>query len=329
MKSKKGDAGSKMTLTPGEIIIGIIVLLVFVYFGLNAYEAFFKSEECINKAEWGELSSIFEKLEAQEAVSKEVLFNNGGDNGCKLVSFSKDPSLNTIPETLYRGKQVPSGTTICLCNMNNNICNAEKCYVFENTKAIGSSTGGQLNTVTMGSLVHLKFQKSGGNLMIHSLNPQNIQQLSYTKDSKYQNIDEGMIQSLNLKIFGESASVVSSAFVPYVIIDSSGTYPSGIPITTPPDPIKMEITLAALEGETTSANILSGNYDFIKPDFIESSELEFNIPESFATESTTLTLYFKKDLNWAQKNMDCEKKPQGLICSTSFDSFPTEYIIST
>ena len=327
MWSKKGEVESKVPMATIEMIIGIFIILALLsIIGAVLYATLTGPIECGNEGEWDKIVDVLEEADSAEVLDEEIFYYNGkeGEDLCPLISFSKLEPDPDYKESYFRGKKVPVETTLCMCHLENNICNGQNCYNFKNIKIIEDVTGGQFNTVGISGFLNIKFEKQGNKLLIHAPNPTQTYSANYIHKEEFTPLDENLVQEMSIEY--TSTTGTPTILFPYVIIKD--TYPSPDNLISNIPPLKFRMMAGDTEGLSVT-ELLQGP-TVISPEFITSANIKFLIPKEHADlfDTQFLRLYYQKGESWSYVNLNCEKKDEDLFCNAGIDFFAEQWAIS-
>jgi len=322
---KKGSAETKGPMTIVMVIIGIIILLailsIFVVFMVAVFGS---GNDCDNISEWEKIATELSKADNLESYSENLFFFNG--EKCGLTGFSA--AYTNPQEALYRGEEVPIGTTFCLCNFKNNICNAKECYTFKNIKSIEQLGGKQFTTKGIPGYISIDIKRSGDKLIINTPNPTNTYTATYEHTEEFEPLDEGLTKEFKIEYTLNSPKYDLGSLYPFIV--KSDTYPQPNFISTKQPPLKFKLSAGFTEGKTPNALLASQKY-ILKEEHINSAQITFIIPQSYAEayQTNNLRLFALIGENeWSTYQMNCNEDTGELLCSVGLDRFAEYWVIS-
>jgi hypothetical protein len=327
--SKKGDAETRPILFSGEMIIGAILVIILFTTMTIFPQTLFASEQCTNQAEWSKFAESLQALDHNNKLESEVLFHNGENpTDCKLVAFSEKRRDNQNIETFYKGTLVPQDTTtVCLCKMDNLVCNAENCYAFETIKEILEPTQTQFSTVGLSGYLPLKMRRDADVLIIDlPLDDLMVKTISYTSKPELSLLDQGIINNLDLDLTFFHGQI--PGFMPIVEKQSNAISPSAIP-KAGNFPILFNLELGStLNSESYSIEQFKTNARKIPTSLIRGSKFRITIPATDkSTVSTNEFRFYYNTGTWQNTPLTCEGTDD-LICTAETVGFGKEFAIS-
>ncbi len=325
MKSQKKANVDMFTLIIGGLLIGALIFVIMLY-ALNVFESNLpgtKKPQCENSHFWDGKKALSDLLKnVDDGEYEEFLFYN---ENCKLVSFSFVQGVSKIqyPQALSRSPK------LCLCEVEDEICNPYDCYEFKNYEQINYE---QFLTEGLDNYVFLKFVKDGKTLRIDAVGEKKESEaIVYTKQEPPLKTDPQALINRMSVIF-ESSSIKN--YKPIVSLKESGfLVPQGVPnvegFTTFFD---LNLALPPSYGQTEEDYLL--HHENIDPNIVKQAYLELVLQKEkwnkLATDQKeNVTLYYKVESEWKSVPMKCEEQQNNVLCGTILNSFSNNFAVST
>lgn len=331
MKNKRGDSNLIFAALI-SLLVAAAVILAFVRFGDAFFDPVIKRNKdvyCENSKFWEEergLKELLEKVDNGKYSQTNFFFSRADpliEDDCNLVSFSFSQGIN---EVLYDGIQ-PKGANLCLCKIEDNLCDKYDCYNFKKFDQINTK---QFSTEELENNMVLQFTKNGRTLLIEALGTlKSPQPITYSRTEENKFLDkEGLIS--NLIILFNTNEI--KTFNPLINVEKTGFFlPEGIPNIEGFTKL-FSITLAFPPSQGQSQEDYLSNPQKIDPSLVRGAVVVMAIKKEklgILNSSTNLALYYKTQKGWESSPLTCFEQESEYLCKTRLYEFSDKFALST